>query len=174
MWALLVLLATCVSPPVDAAIIDPYRPPTCPWCPGNRGIEFASVAGDEVRAVLSGHVSFVGRVVSTNYVSIADASGRRLTYGGLGEMFVAMGERVLAGRVIGLAAGPLHFGVRRGDGYEDPSVVLHGRPRARLVRVDGRRRPPSGSIACGQTPVGSLNNTMTRTPPAVAVRRSPR
>lgn len=172
MWALLVLALTCASPPVDAPVIDPYRPPPCPWCAGNRGLEYGSAAGDEVRAVLAGRVSFAGRVVSTNYVTVTSADGRRLTYGGLDDMYVAMGQQVVAGRVIGIAGGAVHFSVRRGDAYEDPSVLLHGQSRARLVRVDGRRRPASGSIACGPTPVGPFTTTLTRTPPAVAWRRS--
>ena len=31
------------APPVDAPVTDPFRPPTSPYGPGNRGVEYASV-----------------------------------------------------------------------------------------------------------------------------------
>src|SRR5258708_10037298 len=33
------------TPPVDAPIGDPFRPPSTPYGPGNRGIEYATPAG---------------------------------------------------------------------------------------------------------------------------------
>src|SRR5690349_13785767 len=37
-------------PPVEAPIIDRFRPPACSWCPGNRGIDYAVAPGTPVRA----------------------------------------------------------------------------------------------------------------------------
>lgn len=154
MLALLVLL-TCVAPPVDAAVIDPYRPPACPWCAGNRGITYGTEPRTPVRAVLPGIVSFSGRVVDVAYVVVAVGDGRRLTYGGLERADVPVGARVSVGETLGVSSTTVHFGVRRGSSYEDPMGVLTGRTRARLVRLDGRRRPPSASIPCGPATAGS-------------------
>ena len=40
-----VFAATCWEPPVTAPMVDPYRPPACPWCPGNRGLTFGTSPG---------------------------------------------------------------------------------------------------------------------------------
>lgn len=142
------LLTTCSMAPVDAPVVDPYRPPACPWCPGNRGIDYGTAVGIPVRSVHAGVVTFAGSVATVNYVVVAIPDGRRLTYGGLTDISVGVGDRVSVGQVLGTTGAVLHFGVRRGSGYEDPSVVLQGRSRARLVRVDGLRRPPSGPSRC--------------------------
>ena len=47
--------------PVDAPVVDGFRPPTTPYGPGNRGLEYATVAGTEVRAAAGGRVTFAGR-----------------------------------------------------------------------------------------------------------------
>lgn len=143
-----VLVAACSMAPVDAPVVDPYRPPACQWCPGNRGIDYGTHIGTPVRAVLAGVVTFTGPVATVKYVVVATSDGRRLTYGGLTDISVGVGDRVPVGHVVGSSGTVLHFGVRRGSGYEDPNVVLQGRSRARLIRVDGLRRPPSGPSRC--------------------------
>ncbi|MFP5489044.1 MAG: hypothetical protein ACLGHQ_12150, partial [Acidimicrobiia bacterium] len=57
-----VVAATCWYPPVEANVRDPFRDPGCPWCPGNRGIEFATRPGQPGTAVAAGRGSFVGTV----------------------------------------------------------------------------------------------------------------
>ena len=49
-------------PPVTAPILDPFRPPTTPYGPGNRGIEYATVPGTSVGAAADGVVVFAGPV----------------------------------------------------------------------------------------------------------------
>ena len=134
---------TCWSAPVDREVADPFRPPGCRWCPGNRGIEYASIAGDAVRAVTAGRVAFDGSVAGRRYLSIdAAASGGRLrvTYGGLdpgGEHF-AVGRMIERGQPLGPASGPVHLGVRWNGEYVDPAGFIDGPVRrARLVPVQG-------------------------------------
>ena len=38
-------------PPVDAPVVDPFRPPAGPYGAGNRGLEYGTRPGTEVRAV---------------------------------------------------------------------------------------------------------------------------
>ena len=57
--------ATCWVPVVDAPIIDPFRPPACPWCAGNRGVECGADAGAVVRAPTPGTVVFAGAVADS-------------------------------------------------------------------------------------------------------------
>ena len=73
----------CWLPPVDAPVVDPFRPPPCTWCAGNRGLEYGTPSGVAVRAVAAGEVTFSGTVAGERYVVVRHADGRRATYGGL-------------------------------------------------------------------------------------------
>ena len=147
---------TCWSVPVEADISDPFRAPECRWCPGNRGVEYASVAGDAVRAVAGGRVAFDGPVAGRRYLSIdiVVPGGRlRVTYGGLdpdGERFV-VGQTVEREQPLGPATGPVHLGVRWNGEYLDPSGFTDGPARrARLVPIEGTPgRAAERRAACG-------------------------
>ena len=130
--------AACRLPPVDAPISDPYRAPACRWCAGNRGIEYATIVGTPVRAVASGRVTFAGAVVDRRYVVVEHADGRRATYGDLATVRVGVGDPVAARSIVGTTGSTLHFGLRVGDQYVDPTGEI-GRPAypIRLVPLDG-------------------------------------
>lgn len=134
----------CLVPPVEAPIVDRFREPPCPWCPGNRGLEFRTAPGTRVRASAAGTVSFAGVVVATRYVVVAHANGVRATYGGLASSHLRTGDRVAAGAVVGISGAGLHFGLRRGNTYVDPEAWLGrmvGRPR--LIPIDGTPARPA-------------------------------
>ena len=126
-------------PPVDAPISDPYRPPSTPYGPGNRGIEYATRPGVEVRASGSGVVAFAGVIAHERYVSIDHEGGIRTTYSYLATIEVVAGQRVAQGDVVGTAGARLHFGARRFGRYIDPASLFEiATPRrARLVPVLG-------------------------------------
>lgn len=135
----------CWRPPTDAPIVDHFRRPACPWCPGNRGVTYAVAAGTAVRAVAAGIVTFAGSVAGTGYVVLEHADGLRATYGGVGGAGLAPREPVAAGSIVGWAQGAeLHFGLRRGEEYLDPEPFL-GRlvDRPRLVPTDGTPARPA-------------------------------
>lgn len=152
----------CLLAPVAAPIVDEFRPPGCPWCPGNRGLEYGAAAGAQVRAAAAGHVTFSGVVAGTRYLVVEHSDGLRATYGRLASSPLATGQEVLAGAVVGQAGGDgLYFGLRRGDEYLDPRPLL-GRlvERWRLLPTDGStpRRPPAPRWRCpaaGSAPTGS-------------------
>lgn len=140
-------LAACWSPPVVAAVSDPFREPACRWCPGNRGIEYDTRPGQAVVAVETGRVTFAGTVATTTYVVIEHRDGRRATYGGLIARRHDLGDIVLRGQEVGVAGGSLHFGLRVGERYIDPAPSigrLVGRPR--LVPADGSPAPPAQPV----------------------------
>lgn len=146
-----VVAAPCWSPPVSAAVSDPFREPACRWCPGNRGIEYATRPGQVVRAVDTGRVSWAGTAAGVVYVVVEHRDGLRVTYGSLAERRHATGDVVVRGQTIGTTGAVLHFGVRRGDRYLDPASFLGrwvGRPR--LLPTDGRPgvRPPPPRLRC--------------------------
>ena len=124
--------------PSDAPVIDHFRPPPQPWSPGNRGIDYGTVAGDEVRASAPGRVIFAGAVGGELHITIEHSDGLRTSYSFLADLRVAAGDRVRAGDVVGTAAGPFHFGVRAPDDtYLDPEELLAGRLRASVLLVPG-------------------------------------
>lgn len=144
MLGLLLVAGACWLPPVDAPVADPFRPPPCAWCPGNRGIEYDTEPGDVVRAVATGRVTFAGTVARRHYVVVAHGDGLRVTYGNLEPTGWAAGDAVVAGTVVGRAAGSLHLGVRDGDTYLDPAPYI-GRlvQRPRLIPANGDAASPA-------------------------------
>jgi small subunit ribosomal protein S2 len=124
--------------PVDGPIVDHFRPPPCTWCAGNRGIDYAVASGSAVHASAGGVVTFAGAIGGDLYVTVTHPDGLRTSYAYLSSIAVAPGQRVAQGDVLGTTGAELHFGVRRGDVYLDPELLLAGwRLRPRLVPTDG-------------------------------------
>jgi murein DD-endopeptidase MepM/ murein hydrolase activator NlpD len=150
-----VAAAPCWPPPVEAAVVDPFRAPACRWCPGNRGVEYATLPGTAVRAVAAGRVTFVGDVAGRRYVVVRHPDGWRVTYGDLDKIRVERGSVVIARSVVGLSGARFHLGLRDSAGYRDPTPYL-GRLShlARLVPLDGSLGPPPGEprLRCGAVP----------------------
>ena len=77
---------SCWRPPVNRPITDPFRPPPCRWCSGNRGLEFAAQSGDDVLSVVSGTVWFHGSVGLTGYLTViveGSSTSLLVTVGGI-------------------------------------------------------------------------------------------
>lgn len=103
----------------------------------HRGIDLRLPAGADVQAPCAGEVSFVGTVPglaggTVLAVSITTAHGR-VTLMPLASARVKKGESVAAGTSVGMlardgdpssAGSHLHLGLRQGDLYRDPSVLL--------------------------------------------------
>ena len=101
--------------PVDGPIVDHFRPPACRWCPGNRGIDYATRPGDPVRASAAGVVTFAGPIGPDLYVTVQHVDGLRTSYAYLATISVTPGQLVSQGTPLGTAGASVHFGVRRGD-----------------------------------------------------------
>lgn len=124
-------------PPVDAAVVDPFRPPDRPYGPGNRGLEYGTSPGTAVTATAAGTVTFAGTVAGTRHVTVLHADGVRTSYSFLARVDVLVGQRVVQGQVVGTTVGHLHLGARYGDAYFDPaSLFIEGAVRVRLVPFD--------------------------------------
>ena len=122
------------TPPVDAPIIDPFRPPSGPYAPGNRGLEYDTVPGQTVRASSAGTVTFAGQVGGYLFVTIRHSPTLRTTVGFVDEVLVVAGERVVKGEVIALAGHTIHFTARQDRTYIDPELLFqHYRVVVRLV-----------------------------------------
>jgi murein DD-endopeptidase MepM/ murein hydrolase activator NlpD len=136
--------------PLDGvpAVVRPFDPPPRPWLPGHRGVDLAAAPGATVRAAGPGTVAFAGSVAGRGVVSVQHGNGLRTTYEPV-EASVAAGTTVAAGAPIGvLVAGHagcpapacLHWGLRRGETYLDPLMLL-GFGRVRLLPLDGAQEP---------------------------------
>lgn len=115
---------TAHEPPVDAPIIDPFRPPAGPFAPGNRGIEYDTTPGQTVRASADGVVTFAGQVGGNLFVTISHDSSLRTTVGFVDEVLVHAGEHVSQGEAIALAGDTIHFTARRNGEYFDPETLF--------------------------------------------------
>jgi murein DD-endopeptidase MepM/ murein hydrolase activator NlpD len=155
--SLLVAGPTCLVSPVAGPVTDPFRPPPCPWCPGNRGLEIDTVEGDPVVAMGRGRVTFAGQVAGVLYVTIEHPTGLRSTVGRLREIRVRIGQQVASNHVIGASGETAIVTVRAGEVYLDPAPLI-GRPswRPRLVPLDGTPARPAqpGPLRCASGRVG--------------------
>lgn len=120
------------SPPVDAPIIDPFRPPQSFAGPGNRGLQYGTVGGELVMAAGDGIVGFAGQIGPHHFVSIDHSDGIRTTYSFLTEHLVIIGQPVARGTVVGIADAGFHLGAKMGDTYLDPELLfspeVYGQP----------------------------------------------
>src|SRR3546814_801139 len=115
-------------PPVDAPVADPFRAPERPYGAGNRGLQYDTEPGTEVRASSGGRVTFAGSVAGTRHVTILHPDGLRTSYSFLDDVAVVVGQRVEQGDVVGTTVDDLHLGARLGDAYLDPAALFEGGP----------------------------------------------
>ncbi len=126
------------SAPVEAPVTDPFRRPDHRYGPGNRGLEYGTEAGDPVRAVDAGLVTFAGPVGGAPVVVIDHGGGLRSSYVRLVEVAVDRGDPAARGQQIGRADERFHLGARRADTYLDPADLIdHRCAVVRLVPIDG-------------------------------------
>lgn len=120
--------------PVPGKIVDPYRPPTHRYGPGNNGVDLTTTPGAPVGAAAAGVVQFAGQVGGRLFVVIMHADGVRTTLGFLASVSVRVGQQMRAGQIVGTSGTTIHFGARRGDVYIDPLSLLDvGPPSVWLV-----------------------------------------
>jgi pimeloyl-ACP methyl ester carboxylesterase len=112
------------TPPVTAPIVDAFRPPSHPFGPGNRGLEYDTEPGTEVRASADGQVVFAGEVAGSLHVTLRHADGIRTSYSFLDRIDAVVGQQVGQGDRIGVAGERFHFGARQGDAYFDPATLF--------------------------------------------------
>ena len=136
--------ASGYRPPVDAPVTDGFRPPARQYGSGNRGLEYGTSPGVDVRAASDGDVVFAGQVGGELHVVILHPDGLRTTYAFLSTIRVHRGDAVRQGHVVGTTGvRPFHFGVRAGDVYLDPVVLFGaGPPEVHLVPEHERRPAP--------------------------------
>ncbi len=127
--------------PIDAPVVDPFRPPANRFSAGNRGLEYGPSDGLVVSAAADGQVVFAGQVGGQLFVTIAHDGNLRSTYAYLASIEVVRGQRLAKAQRLGVAGPGFHLTARLGDRYVDPAALIAGAtPGVRLV--DGVE-PPS-------------------------------
>ena len=135
--------AVTYKPPVDAPVVDAFRPPAQNWNAGNRGLEYATARGSPVGAAAGGEVVFAGPVAGGRHVVVLHDDGLRTSYSFLESISVRRGQKVRQGEELGTANDRFHFGVRAGDAYLDPAKLFGGGPPEIYLVPDQLRRPQS-------------------------------
>jgi murein DD-endopeptidase MepM/ murein hydrolase activator NlpD len=156
--------AACLPAPVDAPIVEAFRPAPCTYCAGgHRGVEYDTVPGTPVRASAAGIVTFAGSVAGTRYVIVEGDDGLTLTYGMVASVLTGREKRVDAGQELATTGRRFYFGVRRGEEYLDPQLFL-ARPttRPRLVPTTGAppRPPRRGPPRCPADDAGGSSSRL--------------
>ena len=181
-------------PPVDAPIVDAFRPPAERWSAGNRGVEYATTSGEPVAAAADGVVAFAGQVGGQLHVVVLHADGVRTTYAFLRSIEVRRGDTVAQGQRVGTAADTVHFGARIGEVYVDPVLLFgDGPPEVHLVPDDDRglllggrgeerparparrprRRAPPNGRSTGSRGRSTTSSPSCRAPPTTWARPTP-
>ncbi|WP_431975704.1 murein hydrolase activator EnvC family protein [Micromonospora haikouensis] len=120
--------------PVDGAprLTRRFEPPPQPWLPGHRGVDLSAEPGAVVRAAGPGVVLFAGQVAGRPVITVGHSAGLRTTYEPVAPG-VRAGDPVAVGAPLGrLHSGHvgcpdracLHWGLRRGEEYLDPTALL--------------------------------------------------
>ncbi|WP_405880848.1 MULTISPECIES: peptidoglycan DD-metalloendopeptidase family protein [unclassified Streptomyces] len=113
-------------------VLRGWEPPATVYARGHRGVDLATPAGAQVRAVAAGRVSFAGRVAGRGVVSVELAgTDLRTTYEPV-TATVKKGEEVEPGAVVGTVeitgshcpTTCVHWGLLRGKTYLDPLALL--------------------------------------------------
>ncbi len=125
-------------------VVGGYDPPVQRWSAGHRGVDLAARPGAAVLAAAAGRVTFASRLAGRGVV-VVDHGAVRTTYEPV-DALAAVGDRVKAGAVIGrigrgghCSATCLHWGLKRGDSYLDPLLLLGGGASVlRLLPADQR------------------------------------
>lgn len=130
-----------VAPLGDPPVVTRgFDPPPDRFAAGHRGVDLGGAPGAAVLAAGDGVVVFAGMVAGRPVVSVEHSNGLRTTYEPV-EPAVRAGQSVTRGMVIGrLQAGHagcpvqacLHWGLRRGEVYLDPLLLLRP-PQVRLL-----------------------------------------
>lgn len=135
---------------LPSGIVRRFDAPTGPWAPGHRGVDLLSTPGSPVVAPAAGIVTFSGQVAGRGVLVVTHPGGLRTSLEPVAAM-VPVGTPVAAGATIAVlspamvsasvadsstdhcrAAQCLHWGVRHGDRYLDP-LLLVGPPRVILL-----------------------------------------
>ena len=104
--------------------------------PGNRGIEYGTVAGQPITASAAGTVVFAGRIGPNLYLTVQHDSALSTTYSYVAAIEVRRGQQVRRGQRLATAGDTFHFGARFHGRYIDPELLFVAVPRTRVRLIE--------------------------------------
>jgi septal ring factor EnvC (AmiA/AmiB activator) len=108
-----------------ATAFGPRRDPRYKTQTPHNGLELATVAGSEVKAIFPGEVLFASPFQGYGWTAVVHHPGRVFTlYAGLQDLRVARGDVLSLGHVIGRSADSLYFEIRVENRPVDPAEWL--------------------------------------------------
>jgi murein DD-endopeptidase MepM/ murein hydrolase activator NlpD len=121
-------------------VVRRFDLPDKPWLAGHRGVDLTASPGTKVLAPAEGQIRFNGWIVDRHVVVIEHGELASTLEPVISDL--AVGARLIQGQAVGeVPSGEawhcpncLHWGVRRGDQYIDPALLVEPRPRAVLWR----------------------------------------
>ncbi|WP_375422918.1 peptidoglycan DD-metalloendopeptidase family protein [uncultured Friedmanniella sp.] len=124
-------------------VLRGFEPPLTRYGAGHRGVDLAAARGTPVLAAADGTVTFAGPVAGRGVV-VVDHGAVRTTYEPVAAQ-VSVGQRVRAGAPLGVLSGGshcarscLHWGLRAGEEYLNPLLLLDAGGDVRLVAATER------------------------------------
>ncbi len=148
------------SKPLPGAILTRFDPPDLTWDAGHRGVDLAGSPGDVVSSSAAGTVTFAA-ILAGRGVVVVDHGTVKTTYEPV-LATVSVGDTVARGQQIGLlqaghASCPgttcLHWGLKEGDAYLDPMLLLGA--EIRLLPASAKPADPA-QLSPGNGSVGRL------------------
>jgi hypothetical protein len=144
--------------PVAGDVVRPFDAPRSRFGAGHLGVDLAALSGTAVRAAGPGVVSFAGSVAGALHVVVAHAGNLRTSYSFLATIVVRRGEHLGSGEVVGTTGGTgsghdgtvLHLGLRSGDTYIDPMLILAPVDLATVVHLAPTTIPPRPASASSE------------------------
>lgn len=164
--------------PVDGPVVRGFDPPELEWLPGHRGVDLSVPPGTTVRAAAAGTVTFAGLVAGRGVVVISHGNVHT-TYepvdpSVLGGQSVDVGApigTVVAGHAGCPAAACLHWGLKQGDTYLDPLLLLTARTSEVRLLPEGSDDELAARIAESES--DSLNTAFAGAPVGRGALRPP-
>lgn len=113
-------------------MVGAYDPPPKRWMPGHRGVDLVAAPGQEILAPASGVVSFSGKVVDREVLTITTEDGYRISFEPVADP-LPRGSPVTRGQPVARrhedrphepCGTCLHLGVRSGEDYLNPLLFL--------------------------------------------------
>ena len=140
-------------------MLDPFRPPTGPYGPGNRGIEYDIGPGTSIYAVDDGRVVFVGRIGGSTHVVVAHAEGLKSTYAFVESSMVVRGQLVKQGDQVAIAGPGFHLTARLWGDYVNPEILFGGAEiEVNLIKGHNTSRPSHATSSINLMEVNTVRS----------------
>ena len=131
-------------------VVRQYLQPASDYSAGHRGVDLLTASAEPVFAAADGEISFSGRVVDRNVVTLTHSGSLKTSYEPVCSA-LSVGSKVASGEPIGETCFEasyvshcgvrqcLHFSLRKADGYLSPLAQIRLLSPSRLIPIGQAR-----------------------------------